>query len=157
PNPNKPAFTSSHPVFTVTGASVNRDNNVSVGGTSVSTHASIGYSGIARLELDGGNTGNEFDVQSTTKGIPTTINAGTGKDMVDLGGATAQKLDFIQGAIPVNGQGANTTLNINDQNTTASQDYEVYASSIHRRSVTTTPEPDDMEPVRYFNVGNLFL
>jgi hypothetical protein len=71
-------------------------------------------------------------------------------------GSTMNTLDSIQGALSIYGQGAGTTLNINDSATTASQTYEVYATSIHRRYYTL-PQPDDISPISYYNVRNLNL
>jgi hypothetical protein len=280
PSQAKPTFTSTNPVFTVTGQSVTRDNAATavINGTPVSgtTHATIGYSGIASLEVDGGDSpntfnvisvnqgtpvtlqggnggdqfvlgdsgnnldnfsdaltilggtgkdavivndqadvdagfaprliydlrnalvqapngqtfdgqtlsrtgtfpdgsivgatvnfanvasvalnaspyGNEIDVESTRASIPVTVNAGSGNDTINAGSG-ADRLGALQGALMINGQGGNTTLNVNDQGTPVAQTYEVYHSSIHRLSANTTT--DNIAPIGYSQVGNVFL
>src|SRR5262249_37405933 len=88
------------------------------------------------LMLRGGTAPGIFNVQGTTAGTSTTINAATSVDTVNVGSAT-NTLDPIQGGITVNGRGGNNTLNIRDDGTAASQDYSVYADSVHRINVTT--------------------
>src|SRR5262249_18751119 len=39
--------------------------------------ATVGYSGLAGLTVQGGHSGNKFDVQSTAAGTPVTITGGT--------------------------------------------------------------------------------
>ena len=70
---------------------------------------------MASLILNGGGSGgNTFTVQATPSGVPVTINAGAGDDVVNVGSA-ANSIDNLLGALTVNGQGGNNILNINDQ------------------------------------------
>jgi hypothetical protein len=112
-------------------------------GAPIRLHVSSGNA----LILLGGRGGNAFDVQGTVAGTTTTIDTGPGRDTVNVG-STANTLDAIQGALNVNGQGANTTLDISDQSTTVAQIYEVYASSIHRRN-GESPFADNIAPIGY--------
>jgi hypothetical protein len=156
PSPNKPVLTSRHPTFTLTGGNINRDNSVSfvLNGTTytVSTHASIGYSGIAKLELDGGNTGNTFDVEGTTAGTPVAIQAGSGGDTVNVGSST-NTLDPLQGVLSIYGQGANTSLNVYDQGTSSPQVYHVNATQLQR--YPSPPLGNPTQTIDYFTVGSV--
>src|SRR5207237_56176 len=88
--------------------------------------ATINYDHIAALNVKGGVAPNVFNIASA--GAPITVSTGPGVDAVNIGSA-AKALDSIQGPVTVNGQGDNTTLNVNDQGTTYAQDYEVYATT----------------------------
>jgi hypothetical protein len=94
------------------------------------------------VQVFGGSGGNTFNVQSTAPGVNLAINAGAGSDIVNVGSA-ANSLDPIT-ALTVNGQG-NTILNLNDQGTSVSQEYFVYADHVTRaaytRPVATEPTP----------------
>ncbi len=69
---------------------------------------------LLSLTLNGGGSGgNTFTVQATPSGVPVTINAGAGDDVVNVGSA-ANSIDNVLGALTVNGQGGNNILNIND-------------------------------------------
>jgi hypothetical protein len=105
--------------------------------------------------------GNTYDIQSTPAGTSLTVKAGRGTDTVSVGGATAQTLDSILGGVTVNGQGANTTLNYNDLNTTAANYYWYYvnASSLNRVQVVYTSSGQSDGPptasVSYTGIGTL--
>jgi hypothetical protein len=140
PNPNKPVFTSTNPVFTITGQGVTRDNNarVVINGTTLSapTHTAIGYSGITKVEVDGGSSKNTFNVQAVAAGTPVTIKAGTSGDTINVGNpadptqpAATSSLAGMQDLLTVHGQG-NATLNVNDQGTTSDQEYDILDSRI---------------------------
>src|SRR5262249_5076832 len=60
-----------------------------------------------------------------------TINAGPGGDAVTVGNA-ANRLDAIRGSLTINGQGGTDTLIVNDQGTTSSKGYEMYATLVKR-------------------------
>jgi hypothetical protein len=102
----------------------------------------------------GQNGGNTYDIESVPVGVSLALKAGTGADTVNVGSA-ANTLDPIEGPVTVNGQGANTTLNVHDDGTTNSQDYSVYADSIHRFDVTTLAP--NMAAIGYSGIGHLAL
>jgi hypothetical protein len=71
-------------------------------------------------------------------------------------GSAANTLDSIQGTVSVQGAGGNTTLNVIDTGTSVSQDYGVYATSIHRFDVAS-PFADNIAVISYQQIRNLFL
>jgi hypothetical protein len=75
--------------------------------------ATVDYTGIDYLEIDGGATGNTFDVQSTEAKTPVWIHAGANKDSVTVGDAT-NNLNAIFGAVHVIGAGT-TSLVVDDR------------------------------------------
>jgi hypothetical protein len=97
----------------------------------------------------GGSGGNTYDIQSTPAGTALTVNAGSGTDTINVGGATAQTLDSILGAVTVTGRGANTTLNYNDLNTTAANYYWYYvnANNLSRKQVFFTSSGQTYSPL----------
>jgi hypothetical protein len=105
------------------------------------------------IQVQGGSGGNTFNVQSNPAGVTTTVNAGSGNDVVNIG-SPANTLDPIRGGITVNGQGANTTLNVHEDGTTAAHYYEIYATSIHRRNFAP-PYADNIAPIGYDQVGTV--
>jgi hypothetical protein len=122
----------------------------------VSSTLTLGYTNLAKLVINGGNTGNTFDVQSTDAGTPVTITAGTGQDRIDIGGATAETLDPIQGALTFNGQGASTTLNVDDENTASHEYYQVYDTQVTRTPYTYgQPYGSPTQTINFFNLGSV--
>src|SRR5262249_25256454 len=107
--------------------------------------------GLCGAPLPGQGGGNAYTIQSTPAGTSLTVNAGTGTDTINVG-STTHTLDAILGAVSVNGKGANTTLNVNDDGTAVSQWYQGYATSIHRR-LNTTSSTDNIAAIGYQNVG----
>jgi hypothetical protein len=80
--------------------------------------------------LHTGNGNDIVNVQGTTG--PLTIDAGTGKDNINVG-STANTLDGIQGILTVNGNSSGfDTLNINDQGSTTKHTYTQTANSLSR-------------------------
>jgi hypothetical protein len=75
--------------------------------------AAIHYWNASRLEIDGAmvGAGTPFTVGSTAAGTPVAINIGS-PATVNLG---AGNLDNLPGAVTVNGAGATTAVNLNDQ------------------------------------------
>jgi cytoskeletal protein CcmA (bactofilin family) len=110
--------TLSHNVaYTVTNGSVVRAdtqtasfNNLLFQSTS---SAEIDYSNVADLTIQGGGTGNAFDVQSTAPGTTTWIDAGSGNGNITVGDA-ANNLDGIAGTVRVFGEGGTNSLTVND-------------------------------------------
>jgi len=79
----------------------------------------------------GQSLGNTFNIQAVPTGVAVTLTGGTGKDMVNVGSST-NTLDPIQGPLTVNGNGSQTTLNINDKGTTANKGFEISANAVER-------------------------
>jgi hypothetical protein len=118
--------------------------------------AAITSDGIGELLVDDPLVGgSQVNVQGTLASTPVAIAAGLGGDTINVGSA-ANTLDPIQGGVTVNGQGANTTLNVHDDGTLTSQDYGVYAASIHRFNVDS-PFADNIAPIGYQQIANLNL
>jgi hypothetical protein len=68
--------------------------------------ASITYSGIASLTMDGGFGGNTIGVQNTAAGTNTTVNSGNGPDVVYVRGTTGPlTVNTQQGNVPGGGFG----------------------------------------------------
>jgi hypothetical protein len=105
------------PTFLVTGQSVKRTNvltpivgsSVGVSSTLVGT---VSYQNVASLSVQGGQTANVFDVQSTAAATPTTITAGNAGDTVKIGDAS-HNLDGV-GTVTVHG-GTGTVLTLDDE------------------------------------------
>jgi hypothetical protein len=159
PNATNSFITSTAPLFTITGQSVTRTDPVTFvfdgAPGSATLKSEMDYSGIANVEVDGGASPNTFNVEGTAAGTSMTINAGSGGDTFNVGSPT-NTLDPIQGAVSVVGQGANTTLNVHDDGTLASQDYAVYATSIHRFGVAA-PYADNIAAIGYQQISSLNL
>jgi hypothetical protein len=113
------------------------------------------------IQVLGGSGGNGYDIQSTPAGTALTVQAGSGTDTINVGGANTQTLDPILGSVTVNGQGANTTLNYNDRNSTATNYYwyNVSPTTISRMQVTYTSTGSTNGPlqnsVTYSGIGTL--
>jgi hypothetical protein len=100
-------------------------------------------------ELTGTDT---VDVEATFPGTPVTINGGTGSDTTNVA-SPANTLDPVQGLVTVNGQGANTTLNINDSGTSSDEVYILSATQFTRTPWTPGPLGNPTQTVNYFNIG----
>ncbi len=111
--------------YTITSSSVTR-----------SGAAAIGYGTIETLNVNGGRGGNTVNVQSTAAGVSTTVSAGTGNDVITVGGP-ANSLAGIRGALAINGQGGTNSLALNDQGTTASQTYKITSTTVTRGNTAT--------------------
>ena len=69
-------------------------------------------------------------------------------------GSASNTLDLIQGAITVNGQGANTTLNVIDTGTSSGQEYQVFDTQITRTPYNPpSPLGSPTQTINYANVG----
>jgi hypothetical protein len=104
-------------IYLINNSSVTRTNTVTdtlvATGQALSTSNIAGlfdYTKLASLTVQGGNSGNVFDVTSTAPA--TTVIAGNASDTVNVGASTTN-LDGI-GTLTVKG-GAGTTLNLDDQ------------------------------------------
>jgi hypothetical protein len=100
------------------------------GTTSIPVTTTIDYTTVGNLSVGGGNGGNTFNVNETAMGTSTTIVAGGGDDMFNVGG-TANTLDAIQGPITLNG-GGKSALAVNDQGNGAVSNYDLTDSYVDR-------------------------
>jgi hypothetical protein len=87
-----------------------------------------------------------------------TLKTGTGGDTVNVGSdpvnLTQSIIDPIQGAVTVNGQGGNSTLNVNDEGTSSGQEYDVFATKITRTPYNPpSPLGRPTQTINYANVG----
>jgi hypothetical protein len=110
----------------------------------------ISYRDIASLTLYDGSGGNQIYVDSSA--IPVTVNAGAGNDVVTLGGIEfGESLGGILAPVAVNGQGASTTLVLNDQTNASSTEYDIFAGSVMRFQGSQLPT------ITYNHIGALTL
>jgi hypothetical protein len=158
PNATNALITQTTPTFTITSQSVTRSNAVTYvfnghSGTGTAT-SEIDYGGVANVEVDGGSSGNIFDVQSTAAGTPVTIRAGAGSDTINVGDAS-NTLGGIQGALTVNGQGANTKLDVNDSGNNVSENYTVSPAMIQRSIIVAGVYNFNIASINYSQVGHV--
>ena len=98
--------------------------------------ATVAYSNVNQLTLNGSSGANLVQVQSTT--VPTLINAGTGPEhiIVASGPPDPNRLDGIQGHLILNGPGAagppNDTIVINDSGQALRWNYLETPTSLSR-------------------------
>jgi hypothetical protein len=114
------------------------------------TQQKVTYSGVQGLTINGGNSANVFNVQSTASGVPLTINAGNGNSTGNIGDLS-NTLSGIASLITYNSQGGNDGLSVNDQGTSSSQTYTLNGTSLTRSGGITI----NYDPVIDFflNVG----
>jgi hypothetical protein len=142
------------PTFVVAGTTVSRINPVTQTANQpypdYTTFMNVQYQNPAALTIIGGRvtttatgvrTGNTFDVEAVPAGENVSIQAGVGSDTVNVGSNPANLsqsiFDGIQGTVAVYGQGptngpSNTALNVYDQGTTSTQNWDVANSWIDR-------------------------
>jgi hypothetical protein len=90
--------------------------------------ALITYSGVSALTVRGGNL-SHFHVNAVN--VPTTLHAGFGTVTIDVC-PSSQNLDNIGSSLTVQGNGTATTLNLNDQGTSAATTYTIDAGQVTR-------------------------
>jgi hypothetical protein len=126
--------------WAVTAGSVTRSYTTVVGGLLPETiTASVNYSGLASLTINGGTGGNTFNVESTAAGTATTVNAGAGNALVEVS-PQAENLDNLQGPLTVHGNGSDALV-VNDQNNpnnVLTQDF-LTATSLARDGLSVDP------------------
>ena len=93
--------------------------------------ATVSYSSIGSVNLEGGNANNTYNIVSTAYKTPMTIFGGAGNDTFNVS-PTAKNLSNIQGALTVWGLGGSNSLNVYDQNDTGAATYSVTSSSVTR-------------------------
>jgi hypothetical protein len=81
------------------------------------------------VTIDGGSGGNTFDIENLGAGIPVTLNAGSGSNLVTIA-ATAEVLDGLESSLTVNTGGTGSTLVVHDELATALTRYTIAAQSI---------------------------
>jgi hypothetical protein len=93
--------------------------------------ATIHYWNASHVEIDGGSVtaGTPFTVGSTAAGTALTINVGSSVANVDL---SAGNLNSLAGVVTVNGSGAGTVVNLNDQSGPTTNTSILDASSFSR-------------------------
>ena len=124
PYPGRPATLQTRPTYVITEHSVIRSDAEST------VVATINFSNLAGLTLNGGTTHNIFNVQSTAAGTPVVINAGISTDMVNVGDSN-NTMDGLRGPLTLNGR-RNTVLNVNDPGTTADKTYSLTHTTLTR-------------------------
>jgi predicted outer membrane repeat protein len=92
--------------------------------------ATIHYSGLSALTLNGDSAEDIYDVESTAAGTPVTINTGAGTSAVNVT-QTAQNLGNLGSFLTVHGGVGTTLLYVDDQTDTATPSaYTITGSSI---------------------------
>jgi hypothetical protein len=120
------------------------------------------YSGLNSLAIRAGTprvngvptgVGNTFYVQGTAS-MPggTVLHGGFGPDTFNVGSA-ANTLDPILGPLSIYGKGANTTLNVHDDGTSTTQNWDVANSWIDRYPVGGTRPA--VPQISYYNMGTV--
>jgi hypothetical protein len=142
---NGPAATDT---YTVTAAQLT-DNSA--------TQQKVTYAGVQGLAVNGGNAGNNFNVQSTAAGTPVTVNTGNGSNGVQVGSANNSSgvVDNLAAALTVHAGSGLTGLVINDQGSTVNDIVTVDAAAV-TLSKTVGAAPRTVT-VNYSAVGNLEL
>jgi hypothetical protein len=134
-------FTKEAPDFTIDSSRVTWANPVTVtlfGVTSTPTlTGEIDYSGVTKIELDGGPVKTTYSVEGTPLGSTFTIKNGAGGDSVIVG---TGDLSSIGGSVAVVGQGAES-LDIDDASSSAAQRYVIAADHIAWAPVSNTNIP----------------
>ena len=93
----------------------------------------ISYVAAESVVVKAGAFDDTFDVRSTLAGTPVTLNTGDGSDVVRVGNSVYPTLDYIQGALTVNGQaGSGDVLTIGDVGSTVGRTYTVTSASVSR-------------------------
>jgi hypothetical protein len=87
--------------------------------------------------VNGGATGNTFNVQSLPYGSDVTLNGGAGDDTFNLGDASGT-LNGIGTSLTIHGEEGENVLNLNDQGTTTGEVYGVTATTITRTDFART-------------------
>jgi hypothetical protein len=104
--------------FTLTAGSVVRSHTQSFtdpfGTLTFTSTATITYTGVQSLVVEGGSFGTTFNVQGTAAGTSTRISGGAGDDTFIVGSA-ANTLDTLLSPVTLDGGGGNNTLTVNDQ------------------------------------------
>jgi hypothetical protein len=117
----------------------------------------IAYGGLASLTLDGGPavpvTPTPYQLLNTPGSAPVTINA-HGTDAVTVGDAN-NTINGIQGAVTVNGNGANTTLNVHDDGNNVTENYSVFPTSIQRSIIVAGVYDYNTAAINYYQVGHV--
>jgi hypothetical protein len=92
--------------------------------------------GTKSLTLRGGNATSTFNLQGTSVGTTTTVYTGTTLDQINVGSNPVNPpqsiFDPIQGPITVYGVAGNTSMTVNDQGTSTTQNWDVANSWIDR-------------------------
>jgi hypothetical protein len=111
--------------------------------------ATITYLNVASLTIEGGSSGNTFDVQSTPAGTGLTLLTGTGANVVTIGDSVAG-LELLGGPVHVVGEGGINQLIVIDSAalpdgiTAANSDFTITDQSIsHSVDLTGTDRQGD--------------
>ena len=86
--------------------------------------------GATPLTINGGNASNVFNILGTGLGSPVTINTGAAASNIVNVGSASTVLASLLGPLTLNGQGASSTLNINDQGDTTGQTYNLASGTV---------------------------
>jgi hypothetical protein len=87
------------------------------------------WGGVTSLTLDGGLGSNVFNVNSSAAGTAYTLNGGVYNNTFNVGNGD---LDYMAGAVTVNGGDGLTTIIVNDKNAPFTDTYTITNSTISR-------------------------
>ncbi len=141
------------PTYVVTSQSVVRSDALTItvlATGQVSNETDVGtyhYNNVAALNLNGGSSGNSFDIQSTAATTPLTVNAPI-NDAVTISSHSIT-LDGILGAVLING-GGKVNLNVDDFGNTVGHTYTLTANS-----ASSTLARSGAAPITYSGISAL--
>jgi hypothetical protein len=95
-------------------------------------HINYEYQGTASLTVYGGTNTTTYNIRAV--GAATTLQAGEGNDVINLGGSNG--LDAFQQPLTIGSQGGTDKLTASDQGSSAAQTYSVNAAVLYDRSQT---------------------
>jgi RTX calcium-binding nonapeptide repeat (4 copies) len=99
--------------------------------------------------VNSGSGNDTVTVQATTGHL--NVNSGAGADIINVGDTT-NRLDGIQGAVTIDGEAGNNTVNVNDQSAAEFHYYDVSATDVRRLDGLAQP---DMAPITYAGMQTL--
>jgi hypothetical protein len=130
----------------------------SAAGTTLTVEAGSGGDTV-NLQGAAASTATTVNVRATAAGTTTTINANAGSDTINVGSDPVNlplsRLDPIQGAVTVNGQGGNTTLNVHDDGNPVSENYTVSPTTIQRSIIVAGVYNFNIATITYNTVGHV--
>lgn len=106
--------TTNHVTYTVDSQSVSRVNVVTFFEFTYTTSFQAGHKEFETLEINGGTTGNVFNIRGTTEGAQTTFRTGSGADRIVVG-AAINHLQNVLSSFTVEGGEGIDVLEVHDE------------------------------------------
>jgi hypothetical protein len=115
-------------------------------------HINYEYLDTSSVTITTGTQADTVNVLAT--GVTTNLNSSGGGDTINVGSAT-NTFDTIQGPVTVNGDGASTKLNVYDQGTTTTNNWDIASTFIDRFPLGGSPPA--IPQITYHNVGTVMV